>query len=114
MREMLFETAKFPNATFTANVDISAVSALGAGQQLTQNITGSLNLHGKSQNLDLGPVIITRLADNRLLVANQRPVLVNAGSFDLVVGVEKLRAAAGLPSISNAVPVSFSLVFEKK
>ncbi|MDM3870824.1 YceI family protein [Porticoccus sp. W117] len=114
MGDMLFETAKFPNAAFTAAIDLKAVEGLEVGERLNQNITGTLSLHGASQNLDLGQVTITRLADNRLLVANQRPVLVNAASFNLVAGVEKLRQAAGLPSISNAVPVSFQLVFEKK
>ncbi|MGS2723469.1 YceI family protein [Porticoccus sp. GXU_MW_L64] len=113
MREMLFDTAKFPNATFTASVDLTALENLKAGEQTTRNLSGTLNLHGQSQKLDLGAVTVTRLADNRLQVANLRPVLINAASFNLVAGVEKLRTVAGLPSISNAVPVNFRLVFEK-
>ncbi|MCV6606557.1 MAG: YceI family protein, partial [Porticoccaceae bacterium] len=114
MRDMLFETARFPSATFSANIDTNALKGLTPGQQVTQNLTGSLSLHGQSQTLDLGQVTVTHLADNRLLVASQRPVVINAGAFGLAAGVEKLRAIAGLPSISNAVPVSFQLVFEQK
>ncbi|UTW44595.1 YceI family protein [bacterium SCSIO 12696] len=114
MREMLFNTATFASATIKANVDTQALASLKVGEQLTQNLTGSLSLHGKTQDLDLGPVSIVRLTEGRLLVNNQRPILVNAGSFDLAAGVEKLRTVAGLPSISNAVPVSFHLIFEKK
>jgi hypothetical protein len=40
-----------------------------------------------------------------------KPIIVNAGSLNLVEGVEALRESAGLPSISKAVPVTFVLQF---
>jgi hypothetical protein len=40
-----------------------------------------------------------------------QPLIINAGGFALVEGVERLREVAGLHSISTAVPVTASLVF---
>ena len=56
-------------------------------------------------------VKVTRLADDGIQATTLKPVIVIANSFDLVRGVEALREVAGLPSISNAVPVSFTVVF---
>jgi len=39
---------------------------------------------------------------------------VNASQVGLLAGIEKLRELAGLPSISPAVPVTFSLIFEQE
>jgi hypothetical protein len=39
--------------------------------------------------------------------------MLNATTLGAAVGVEKLRTAAGLPSISHSVPVTFSLIFKK-
>ncbi|MFV0275687.1 MAG: hypothetical protein ACK5HY_00645, partial [Parahaliea sp.] len=60
------------------------------------------------------PVLIARDASGDLLrVVTTRPVVVNAGDFDLVKGIEALRQVAGLKTISTAVPVTFSLVFSE-
>ena len=56
---------------------------------------------------------LIRLGDDRILVNSAVPVIVNAAEYDLAAGVEKLREVAGLPAISNAVPVTFSLVFTR-
>ena len=113
MRDMLFETARFPAATLTATIDHNSIDKLAVGQQIALKLSGQLALHGESKTVDLGPVRVTRLTGDRLQVASQQPAIINAGDFRLVAGVEKLRAAVGLPSISNAVPVTFVLVFEK-
>ena len=57
------------------------------------------------------PMAIARLSDSRVLVSSLKPVIVNAGVFDLANGIEELRELAGLPAISKAVPVSFVLMF---
>jgi hypothetical protein len=49
-----------------------------------------------------------------LQISNARPVVINAGEFELTRGVEKLREIAGLPSISPVVPVQFSLYFVRQ
>ena len=57
---------------------------------------------------------MARSGDSTLLVATRKPVVVNAPAFNLTDGVEALRAIAGLPNISLAVPVSFVLEFERE
>ena len=52
-----------------------------------------------------------RLDADTLLVAGTEPLLIEASKFGLSESVEKLRAIAGLPSISEAVPVVFVVTF---
>jgi len=112
MQEMLFNTNLFPTAGLTATVDADQISMLKAGQMRVSALEGELSLHGQSSPVT-AELIVARLTDDTLLVTSQKPLVVQAGDFDLVEGVEKLREIAGLPSISRAVPVSFVLTFKK-
>jgi len=112
MREMLFNTNAFPTAALTATVDADQISKLKAGQMVASKLQGELSLHGQSSPVT-AELMVARLGDDTLLVTSQKPVVVQAGDFDLVEGVEKLREVAGLTSISNAVPVSFVLTFKQ-
>ena len=113
MRKHLFEVDSHPSATVTLEVSEQRVADLEPGEQALLDATATLDLHGATQELDT-PLTVSRLADGSLQVTNARPVVVNAGPFGLTQGVEKLREIAGLPSISPAVPVQFSLYFVKK
>jgi polyisoprenoid-binding protein YceI len=113
MREMLFNTNAFPTAVLTAKVDAAKVSELKAGQMMVDALEGQLNLHGQVSPVT-AELVIARLGPETLLVSSRRPLVLQAGDFKLVEGVEKLREIAGLPSISNAVPVSFVLTFDQK
>lgn len=113
MREMLFETDTYKAATMTAQVDMALIENIGAGQSMPMAIEGELALHGETMPLTF-EVVVAKLAGGNLLVTSQKPVVVNAPLFKLSEGVEKLRAIAGLPNISAAVPVSFVLSFEKQ
>jgi len=53
---------------------------------------------------------VTRQADG-VRVSTLSPLIITAESVGLVAGVESLREIAGLPSISRAVPVTFSVKF---
>jgi len=112
MREYLFETDRFALAVITAQLDTRTLSGLEAGTSATMSIEGELTLHGKSQPVTL-PISAYRLDDNTMLVISSQPFVINADSFELAAGVEKLREIAGLPSISTAVPVSFRLSFTR-
>jgi hypothetical protein len=57
-------------------------------------------------------VMITRL-DKALVATTLKPIVVTADDFGLQTGVEALREVAGLPSISRAVPVSFTVLFDQ-
>ena len=110
MQSMLFETDLFPRATITSqiNSDRLANMALGSSEEIGLDFT--LELHNQSQTYN-ATVLVSR-QEAGLIATTLKPIVVNAESFDLVAGVEALREVAGLPSISRAVPVSFTVVFE--
>lgn len=110
MREMLFETERYPAATIAAKVDTDAVSRLKPGTRQPMVLEGQLLIRDTPVSVTLD-VTVTKLDKTRLLVSSRAPVIVNAGQTGLAAGVEKLREVAGLPSISPAVPVTFELVF---
>ncbi|MEM9208243.1 MAG: YceI family protein [Pseudomonadota bacterium] len=112
MRSMLFETEQFPTATLAATVDMAVVSRLGAGDTADLTTEGQLMVHGTTSSITFD-ISVSRLTDDRILVASRKPIIVNASQVGLLAGVEALREIAGLPSISPAVPVSFVLAFDQ-
>ncbi|MEM8498327.1 MAG: YceI family protein [Pseudomonadota bacterium] len=111
MREHLFKIAEFATANISLPVSDLQTASLRAGQQMTADIAVSVDLHGKTQTVS-SKVSITRLAQGGLVVQSIAPAIVNAASFDMTAGVDKLRELAGLTAISQAVPVSFALQFD--
>ena len=112
MREMLFETGEYSAATISAKVDADQVDALSPGESVDMVVEGILELHGESRPLIL-EIVVARTGEAGLLVTSRKPVVINAPQFNLGEGVEALRAIAGLPSISLAVPVSFVLALDQ-
>lgn len=113
MRELFFDTVQFPTATLTSSLDLSPLLDLAVGEQTTIAAEAQLELLGNSNTLTIESVV-ARLDANTLLVSSAQPVVVNAAEFGLTQGVEQLRAIAGLPSISPAVPVSFYLTLREE
>jgi len=113
MREMLFETDRYPTATVAATIDTTRIEALDAGERAQFVTEAQLLIHDTNLSLTLD-LAVTRLDDSRLVVSSRAPVIVNAGQSGLAAGVEKLREVAGLPSISPAVPVTFDLTFDAR
>ena len=113
MRDILFETAQFPTATLAASVDMAAVAGLATGETTELTTEGQLMVHGTTSSVTFD-ISVSRLGEDRILVASRKPVIVNASQVGLLPGVEKLREVAGLPSISPAVPVSFVLAFDRE
>jgi len=110
MREMLFETGKFPQATVTAKVDPGLLNTLKPGERKVVPLKFALKMHGGVKEYE-APVVVTGLKDGALAVTSRRPVVVNAADFGMERGVEALRKVVDLPSIAHAVPVTFDLVF---
>ena len=110
MQSMLFETDLFPRATITSQINSDGLAnmALGSSEEIGLDFT--LELHNQSQTYN-ATVLVSR-QEAGLIATTLKPIVVNAESFDLVAGVEALREVAGLPSISRAVPVSFTVVFQ--
>jgi len=111
MRELLFETVRFPAATLTAPVP-EDLATLDTGETRDVNFEVSIDLHGKSVPY-AAKADVTRLADGSLRVVLSEPILVKASDFALGEGVGTLREVAGLDSISTAVPVTATLVFTR-
>ena len=111
MQEMLFETNLFPDATISGSINLDALTGMDAGSSVARQIDFELSLHGQSVAL-AADVQMTRTGEG-VIVSTLKPIIVMADSFSLVAGVEKLREVAGLPGISRAVPVSFTVVFEE-
>ncbi|EAQ97503.1 YceI family protein [Congregibacter litoralis] len=109
MRELLFETVRFPAAILRAEVPKS-LSELPVGETRDTAIEVEVDLHGAKQSYTT-EVLVTRLKDGGLQVVISEPLLVKAADFGLADGIEVLREVAGLQSISTAVPVSGQLVF---
>ena len=112
MRDLLFKVADFPRADFNTVMDLDAATALAVGERTELSVRGTLRLQDISADLET-EVTAVKLADNRVMVTTNKPVLLNASPLGLADGVEQLRAIAKLPGISLAVPVTFQLLFEK-
>lgn len=112
MRKLLFRTDLFPTAEVTTPVDLGGFEKLAPGDQMDTRAVLTVSLNGATQNIPM-ELVVSRLADDRMLVASRKPAIVNASQFQLAAGVEKLREVAGLPSISQSVPVTFLLTFTR-
>jgi len=112
LKSMLFETGVFPTAKISAALDVNQLESIKAGQVLVMPVELTLNLHGKTKRITAN-VQVVGLTEGALLVSTIKPIMLNAFDFGLSEGVTKLMEVAKLPSISTAVPVSFSLIFKR-
>jgi len=110
MREFLFKTTDYKDATLTAQIDPALINGMQAGDIAQIQAEGTLSLHGETQPMIL-QVQAAKVSDDTVMVASVKPLVIDAGKFGMSDGVEKLREIAGLDSISNAVPVSFVMTF---
>jgi polyisoprenoid-binding protein YceI len=110
MREFLFKTADYKDATLTARIDPALINGMQTGDIAQIQAEGELSLHGQTQPMIL-EVQAAKVSDDTVMVASVKPLVIDAEKFGMSDGVEKLREIAGLDSISNAVPVSFVMTF---
>ena len=113
MRDLLFQTTNYPTATVTINLPANLLSGIAVGNTSEIELPATLDLHGVSGALQ-ARVSVQKLSNARVLVQSLSPVLIKAADYSLTSGVEALRAAVGIASISAAVPVDFALVFEAR
>ncbi|MBK1694613.1 polyisoprenoid-binding protein [Chromatium weissei] len=106
MRQFLFETTNYQEAVLRAQVDAQQLAQLAVGSIASVNAEGTLLLHGLTQPLTL-TMQVARVNAQTLMVANLKPLIVDASKFGMNEGIEKLRELAGLSAISSAVPVNF-------
>ncbi|MEM5516399.1 YceI family protein [Henriciella sp. AS95] len=111
MRDMFFETDRYPVATIRAEVDPDTYSDLAVGARRSAEIEGVLSLHGADATV-FANVFVTRVASNRVEISSAEPVVLVLSDFNLDAGLEALREIANLPSITPASPVTFTFMFE--
>jgi len=110
MREFLFDTTDYKDATLTAKVDPAVIADMKPGDIAQVTAEGTLSMHGATQPMVLN-MQAAKVADGTVMVASTKPLVIDAANFGMSDGVEKLREIAGLDSISNAVPVIFVMTF---
>ncbi len=113
MKEFLFETEKFPLATYKAKVDMSQLKDMQAGEVQQQTVKGTIDLHGNEGSLEF-LVRVVKNNSGALLVSTVEPAFISTEKFDMKEGVEKLQSLAGLKAIARAVPITFSVVFQEE
>ncbi|MFN3990337.1 MAG: YceI family protein [Erythrobacter sp.] len=112
MREIFFQVAEFPTAVITAQLDPAKFAALEVGQVVVQPVTAKVALKGMEADVE-AQVQIARLGDNRVIASTTKPIIITTDMFGLTDELGELRALAQLPSISPAVPVTFTLAFTR-
>ena len=112
MQQMLFDTAKYASASINTQVEVDKLMALKPGQTMTIDSKVTVDLHGQQQT-EPATLQVTGLQGDRILVTTSSAILLNAGNYQLLEGVERLRKIAGLDSISPIIPVTAKLVYAK-
>jgi polyisoprenoid-binding protein YceI len=112
MRDVLFNVAQNPFATVTAQIDPKDLDGLKIGDSTIQPVEAVVKLKGIESSV-YADLEVTRIANDKVVVATTEPIILDANSFDLGDGLAQLRDLASLPSISTAVPVTFSFSFER-
>ncbi|MEO0642595.1 MAG: YceI family protein [Pseudomonadota bacterium] len=112
MREIFFEVAEFPKATVTAQIDPAAFDTLSVGESMVQPLKATLTVKGVEAPVET-QVSVTRTNEDGVLVTSVEPVIVYADALELTQALATLQELAGLPSITPAVPVSFSIAFKR-
>lgn len=112
MQEHLFETSKFSQASFETEIPATVLAQVSAGTQTRFQLQGKISLHGEQAEGQC-QVMISPNKDGTITVTTITPMLIDAESFSLVAGINKLQELAGLKSITRTVPLTFSLTFKE-
>lgn len=113
MREIFFGVADNPTAVVTAKLDPAAFAGLAVGQSITRALKASVALKGAEGEIET-EVFVTRVSEGRVTVVPTAPVIISTDMFGLTDELGELRALAQLPSITPAVPVTFTLAFTRQ
>jgi polyisoprenoid-binding protein YceI len=110
MQEHLFETSLFSQATFKAEIPTDLLAQVSGGQQTEFELKGKISLHGEQAEAYC-QVMISHNTDKTITVSSITPMVIEAESFNLIAGINKLQQLAGLKSITHTVPLTFNLSF---
>ncbi len=110
MKELLFNVAQFSRAELTTRIPESVLTEAQDGNIVLHELTGDLWLNGSRQPITV-PVIIVPAVSGAFVISNTQPVLIQSDAFALTQGIQALRHIAALDSITEVVPVHFTLTF---
>jgi len=107
LQKMLFDVAKFPQATVSAQLSDEQLTALVSGGSVAESVSVSVALHGNtvSKQVELAAI----KTGDTLQVTTTQPVVITASEFGLEAGVAALQKVAGLNAISRSIPVTVDL-----
>ena len=112
MGTLLFNIDQFPSLDISSKLDVKSLANMEEGASTHLEVPATISLRGTEANILL-PLVVTRLSSKRFQVVTTKPVIAYASQFGLTKGVEALRLIAQLATITPAVPVTFSLIFEQ-
>ncbi|EIC21682.1 YceI family protein [Thiorhodovibrio frisius] len=113
MREVLFKTTDYAQATLSAKIDPAVIDGMQVGDIGQLHGEAVLSLHGQEQPVTL-KLQLAKVAPDVIFVASREPLVLDAEKFGLSDGIEQLREIAGLESISHAVAVNFVMTFVRE
>jgi hypothetical protein len=113
MKQYLFVVPQFPSAKVSGNVDAKLLKGLKVGEINLVKTELLVDLHGLTVKTPV-EMNIVKLSRNKVMAMTAKPLVLKAADFGLSAGVAKLQELAGLPSIAEAIPVTFTAVFQKK
>lgn len=113
LRDILFQSAHFPVATFSGQITPANIKKLKTGDMTDIDVPGTLALVGISKPVT-AKLRVVRMTGNRLLASTREPLVVNANDYGLQAGVDALRSVMGLNVLSPSAPVDFSVVLTQK
>lgn len=112
MRDIFFQVADFPSAVVTAQLDPASFSDLEVGAMIVRPLDATVALKGMEADV-FAQVQVARVSADRVLATTTTPIIVTTDMFGLTDELGELRGLAQLPSISPAVPVTFTIAFQR-
>ena len=112
LQDVLFEVAKYPRATLTAEVAEQWLAELPVAKVVLMSLPAKLQLHGVQQELEL-QLSVVKLSEQQIWVTNAKPLILNLNTFGFAKGLHKLAQLSSLESIAAMTPMNFSLLLEK-
>ena len=95
------------------NTDLSKeLPAIKTGNSQIIKTTADITLNNMTKKVTV-EVLATQHNNGNIIVSSFMPVIVNPADFNLTAGIEILQGLAKLPSITQSVPVSFTLTLQK-
>ena len=112
MRDIVFKVSQYATAKLSGDMNLQVHETQDIGTSRVIEATIGLEFVGQKIDHDV-MLVVTRLAENKVLVTPHGVMFLDVDDYDLVDAIETLRELAGLDTIATVVPMSFYLTFTK-